>query len=507
MKTNSLLLLTMLFLFSCQEDRLDIDLLVKVPPEELIVSVEFDSTAPLAGMVRMETTIPAMASLEIKGPEPAHISSSGITREHEIPLVGLYPDENNQVIYKVVDPSLKKFAVDSFTIAAPGLPAFMPEIHVDHLEETQMEPGWTILELSVGGQSTYQTVPLAFDRSGTIRWYTDLGWTGNWTAPFEPVQNGRFGFGINNLLYTYDKLGRVANRWQLTGYSQHHDLFEKPDGNWIVPVTKHGLNTSLDFIVEIDRQSGEIVREWDLREVLDIDRFELIRYPRDWLHVNSVWLDERDQGLVISAKHQGIFKVSQDNELQWILAPHKGWGKAGPDGNGVETSGYLLTAVDAQGQPYSQNVQQGMEGHPDFDWSWGQHATMILSDGNLLVFDNGLHRYFNLNGPKFSRAVIYHIDEEQRTVRQVWQYGQARGESFFSSIISDVDYLPQTGNVLLISGIIRESDPQAKVVEVSYPDKEVVFEATVLLRNLFSHSNSWGETDIVYRGERVDFVN
>lgn len=503
MKGSSLLLLVVLFLFSCREERLDIQQFIEVSPEQLIVSVEYDSTAPLAGLLRLETTAPSLVSLEVRGPGSAEISSSEIVQQHEIPLTGLYPDEENQVIYRVVDPMLRQFATDSFAVSTTELPSFFPEIRIEEHKEAETEPGWTILELSIGGQGSYKTFPVAFDPYGQVRWFSSLAWTSGWTAPFEPIQNGAFVFGRGPNLYTYSKLGKVINRWRLSGYSQHHDIIEKPDGNFLVPVSKQGLNTTLDFLIEIDRHSGEVLREWDFRAVLDVDRFDILRNPRDWLHVNSVWYDERDEGLIISAKHQGIFKVSNDNELLWILAPHRGWGKAGENGDGPETADYLLTAVDAQGHPLPENVQEGIQGSSDFEWSWGQHAAMLLPNGNLLTFDNGLNRYFKIDGPKFSRAVVYEIDETRRTIRQEWQYGEERGEAFHSSIISDVDYLSQTGNVLITSGLIRKDAPEARIVEVNYPGQEVVFEAAVLLRNQFSNGRSWGETDIVYRSERV----
>ena len=85
------------------------------------------------------------------------------------------------------------------------------------------------------------------------------------------------------------------------------------------PTGKHGLATGLDHIVELDRNSGQVVREWDLRQVLDINRYDLLWNAYDWIHVNSVWFDESDESLVISGRTQGIIKVSKDNELIWIL--------------------------------------------------------------------------------------------------------------------------------------------------------------------------------------------
>ena len=144
-------------------------------------------------------------------------------------------------------------------------------------------------------------------------------------------------------------------------------------------MTKKDLETIEDHIVELGRISGEILTVWDLREILDIDRFDLVWNSRDWLHVNSLWYDEMDGSIVISGRHQGIFKVSRDNRLIWILAPHRGWGSAGLDGTGKPTSNFLLTAVNETGMPLVEAVQHGEERALNFDWTWGQHAAMVLS--------------------------------------------------------------------------------------------------------------------------------
>ena len=97
---------------------------------------------------------------------------------------------------------------------------------------------------------------------------------------------------------------------------------------------------------------------------------------------------------------------------------------------------------------------------------------------NLLLFDNGDRRNFSLNH-QYSRAVAYEIDDENRTIRQVWDYGKNRGRDTYSAIVSDVDYLPETDNILFCPGAFVQHDEGgfgAKVVEVDYDTKEVVFE-------------------------------
>jgi len=68
------------------------------------------------------------------------------------------------------------------------------------------------------------------------------------------------------------------------------------------------------------------------------------------------------------------------------------------------------------------------------------------------------------------------------TVRQIWQYGKERSNTTYSTIVSDVDHLPQKNNILFSSGrcdFDEENMRGGRVVEIDYATQEVVFEAFV----------------------------
>ena len=224
--------------------------------------------------------------------------------------------------------------------------------------------------------------------------------------------------------------------------------------------------------------------------------------------MNSITKDPFDDGILVSGRNQGVVKVDQNNQLQWIFAPLVAWDKAGFDGRGLTTSEYLLRAVDPQGNLYPPSIQQGVESAADFDWPMGQHALNVLPNGNLLLFDNGLRRNYQPN-PSYSRAVEYKIDQERGTVTQVWEYGKERGLDMYSPITSDVDDLPITGNRLVTSGNVRKGSlpPHAKLVEVTYPDNEVVFEANLFFKDVLgTGAADWAQFDLVFRGERYNLI-
>lgn len=475
--------------------------------------------APLTAEAVFQTKVPTQVSIEILGEEPVVHQFRGRSKEHRLPILGLYPGTENRVIISMTTAE-GEVDEDTFTVSTEPLPDFFPNIDVTTADTKNMEAGWNFSQYSVNEsglpaegeeaiQGRLRSLPFMFDSSGDIRYYLDLVSIGGVVYEIGRLRNGNWVFGHASNVYEYDMLGKEIHRWAIPGFTAHHETVEKPDGNLLIAVHKAGTKnregtpTNGDHIIELERTSGEVVNEWDLREVVDVYRHDLVNNEVDWFHMNAIWYDEADDTLIVSGRDQGLVKLTKNNELVWILAPHKGWGKAGIDADKYDTANYLLTAVDAQGTPYPEGVQQGDENAPDFGWVWGQHAPLVLPNGHLFVFDNGFRRNFGPNGEtSFSRGVEYAIDESAMTVRQVWEYGQERGNTYFSPIISDVDYLPRTGNRLIMPGIARVGDaPGAYVTEVSYSDGNVVFDAGIRFRGFFRTETFFGE--IVYRSERL----
>lgn len=482
----------------------------QVPLEALLTSglqvdLNPEERAPLSARVSFRTRVPASAAVEVLGDEPLPGPARLPVVDHAVPVLGLYPDRDNQVEIRVEVPD-GAWAVDTFLVLTDPLPDFFPEIEILTADPGRMEPGWTLSNFSVGTGEEFLTYPFMFDANGDVRWYLDLSEFGGMAYLGERLANGNLGLAHGEIIREYDMLGGEVELWETPGYLFHHDLVETPDGNLIVLMSRADLETVNDQVIEVDRQTGEIVTEWDLREALDVNRRD---YPpsqddeRNWLHTNAVWYDAADNAIIVSARNQtAVVKLSRDNEVVWILGAHQGWGPAGLDGSGPETSDFLLTAVDEQGQPLSDEVQLGQESSPEFRWPWGQHTPVLLPDRRILVFDNGLQRDFTGGPGLFSRGVEYQIDEESMTVRQTWQYGEERGVEYFSSIISNVDHLPGTGNRLIAPGIT--GGDRAFVTEVTYPTGEVVFEARIEFKNeLSTGETAWGDFDLVYRSRRL----
>jgi arylsulfate sulfotransferase len=480
---------------------------------DITVTLNPSGLAPLSALAEFTTKLKCNVQVRVLGDIEVTKNIEDFTTSHAIPILGLYPNRLNAVRLTFYGhhgtPETR-----TLSIQTGPLPGTFPEIVISTAVRGLMEPGMNLSTLNLSNGISSLAYPMMFDTNGDVRWYLDLSQFNGSCLPFERIKNGNFIFGNGDSIYEYDVLGNLANQIKKPGYNFHHDVKELPNGNFIACVDKQGttivnshglINSTGDHMIEVDRTTGSIVTELDVRKVLDVSRNEQINSTGDWFHMNGIWYSEADDSFIISGRNQGVAKVSRTNQLKWILAAHQGWKTSGYDGTGFDTTPFLLTAVDASGNPYPSSIQDGLVGDDDFDWTWGQHAPMILPDGDFFIFDNGFERNFLFNGPLYSRGVEYRVREDNMTVRQIWDYGKERGPGMYSSIISDIDRLPLTQNRLIAPGIVQmPSGSYSKIVELSYPDKTVVFEATINFKTFLPPGGlSSGRFDNIFRSHRI----
>ncbi len=462
------------------------------------LSIQAPDRAPLSREATFETTEAVSVRVEILDDGSVSHTFEDLRQEHRIPILGLRAGASNLVEIRLTTADGEE-ASDTLTLETDPLPDLFPSIEIPTAQPDRMEPGWTLASFSIGdgGEGHFLSYPFMIDEDGEIRWFLDLSHFGGIVYMVEAFDNGNLIFGHGSSVYEYDRLGREVDRWDFPGFLFHHDVVERENGNLIVAVNEAGGETVEDHVIEVDRETGDVVAVWDFRDFLDPERNHFVDDQRDWFHMNSVWYDEGDDALIASGRNQSaVVKVTRDGEVVWILGPHRGWGE--------EFTPFLLTAVDSNGDPLPEDVQEGSAGTADFDWGWGQHTAALLPNGNLILFDNGFRRHFEpvAPGSGFSRAVEYEIDEEEMTIRQVWEYGRERGSEYQSTIISDVDHLAETGHRLVTPGIT--ADRRAFVTEVALPDNEVIFEAVFEFENLLGSGElRWGDFDMMYRSERL----
>ncbi len=489
--------LTFFFLFvlllhqACKDEENPVDTELEVV-ESIQVQLNPSGFAPLSAQVNLSTRGDVAVRIRVIGQRGSDsdvvhtFPQSG--NSFTLPVLGLYPNTLNQVELIFLDGLGNEIATESLEIQTGPLISEMPSVRIDVPDGGAAKPGMNLVNYFGHSGTFLPQRPFVFDKFGDIRWYIDFTAHPTLSSLFfdngmERLQNGNFIFGDGNsaALYEINMLGEVVNTWSLQNYTFHHHVREKPNGNFLVTVNKNGLPTVEDFIIEIDRNSGGIVREWDLNVSLDNTRraWPTTRADLniDWFHGNAIEFSPRDNSIIVSGRTQGTVKLSSNNQVIWILAPHRGWFTSG---RGEDLKQFLLQPLDAQGNAISDSlVLDGAENHPEFEWAWYQHSPIILPNGNLMLFDNGDNRNYTV-GSEYSRAVEYKIDESQKTIQQIWTYGKERGGEIKSSIVSKVIYYEDVDHVLYTPGAVRfGGEDYGKVLEIDRLSGDVVFEATV----------------------------
>ncbi|MEP6584117.1 MAG: aryl-sulfate sulfotransferase [Ginsengibacter sp.] len=445
--------------------------------------------SPLAANISLETSLPTRVSIRVVG---KHGTESDVVKDfdtlsalHNFPVLGLYPGYSNTVELIFKDASGAELKRTSYTLLTSTLPAgTYPDITINTKKTGQITAGMTLVSYFGYKDNIVPQTPFIFDAFGDIRWYLDFHSSSILNGLFyddgmERLQNDNLYFGDThtNTIYEMNFLGAIVNTWTMPGYSFHHNVQEKPNGNFLVTVSKQGSSTDEDYIIEIDRATKQIIKTWDLNQSLQYGRQTLTTEAVDWIHVNAIIYDASDNTIIISGRTQALVKLDANNNVVWIMGCHKGWGNAG---NGADLNNYLLQPLDKNNAPITdQNVLDGNTNHPDFEWNWYQHAPLLMPNNHVMLFDNGGdNRNFSGAG-QYSRAVEYDINAANKTVKQIWEYGKERGTTTFSHIVSDVDFISSNNHVIFSPGAINNSVAYGEVIELDYTTQEVLFEATL----------------------------
>ena len=388
--------------------------------------------SPLTALVIFETDEEVSPEVTIHGDSDlttyTHTFEKGT--EHYLPIYGLYAGRENKVTIKCGDEEKE------LTIKTDELPDdFILPTSVKK-DESKLSNDLYFYTPSSSGYTA------AYDVNGDVRWY--LTESAIWEI--NRLDNGRLLVSTERLaevpyystgLYEMDMLGKIYTEYSLAG-GYHHDYYEMENGNLLVASDdfNNDSGTVEDYVVEIDRKTGNIVKTFDLKDILkmtDGKSENWIEY--DWFHNNSVWYDKKTNSITLSGRHQdAVINIDYNTgKLNWILGDPEGWSD--------EYQKYFFKPVG-----------------DNFEWQWSQHAAMITPEGYVFLFDNGNNKSKNEKNyvkaeDSYSRGVMYKIDTDKMTIEQVWEYGKERGSDFYSPYISDVDYLDKNHYIVHSGGI------------------------------------------------------
>jgi len=340
-----------------------------------------------------------------------------------IPVFGLYAGYDNHVNVAITfkDGSSQALGTDITTpvYADPTNVYANPNVLV------KRESG-TVLGVDFFLMKNFYMGPVVIDTDGEIRWAMP-GSMASYSVLFD---GSAFSIGdpssptVDRLELDGTLTSTPLGSSDLTDF--HHALALGKVGT-LGMVDGHDSNgPSVENILIEFSPSGEILNQWNLGMILanymrgqGDDPSSFVRAGVDWFHMNSVVYDKQDDSLLISSRENFVIKLDyQTGAIVWILGdPGKYW--------------YSYPSLRAK----TLSIDQGSL------TPIGQHALSIVSDGLLMLFNDGEP---NLNAPAgatsgpsrpYSAVSVYRIDELAKTAKEArdFDYGQSLFTPFCSS--------------------------------------------------------------------------
>lgn len=370
--------------------------------------------SPQTALIMFNTTKKEKVTVTIKGKHNDDLTVNfESSKEHILPIYGLYGKYTNKVILTTESGEKKEIdiKIDDFA------PTENAEVLENKIENSNGEFYF--------GTSSLGTGNIALDNYGEIRWWLNIGYTKGMTM----LQNGHIllsnadnGPDLTSTsgVVELDMLGYVHKNYEIEG-GYHHDGYELENGNLIILTSKRGGGSLADYVVEVDRNTGKVVKDWSLKDIaLKVDPDLLEPGEITWGWINSVFYDKNTDSLILSLRNQNsVVAIDyQTGNIKWILGEEKYWSSKFKD--------YLIKGIGN-----------------DFIYPQGQHSVNILSDGRLSIFNNGYNAYkeetVSCKSLKnnTSYAMVYSLDLNNKTAKVDWKFG---GKEYFSYALSSFTY-------------------------------------------------------------------
>lgn len=449
------------------------------------VNGEYDYTNPyvvvnpydlnsLSALVLFETSEATKVTYTVLGDILFEQTIADYKTVHEIPIIMLYPGIDNEVLIEL-EYQDGSTAVETIVVTTDNIPSDVFNIDIEVVSYQSDLDDYFIQCGSTGNAIGYNFI---MDTNGVVRLFIQEEF--NFETLFTDdstilcsqrgLAGAGYASGYSKSIFEMDYLGKIINTYKIP-FEAHHDYIILPNGNLLVATSDQSYHKE-DTVIEIDRQTGEIVFEWDFKDYLDEDRLTIMASSEniaDWFHINSVEYSEEYNELIVSGRRQNTV-VAIDistNELKWILG---------------EQSDYKEEYYEYSLQPEDE----------DLEYFYAQHDAKIDSNGDITLFDNGYGR-LDENGERvvdeelYSRAVVYSIDRDNMTFKEECSY--TASNEYYAFYLSGVQELNDDSLLINFGGIIpglgtEEEVQSAYVVEVD-SNNNILREINISDGNLF----------------------
>ncbi|MBE5940958.1 MAG: hypothetical protein E7264_00315 [Lachnospiraceae bacterium] len=415
--------------------------------------------APLTALVLFSTKEMCTVRYTILDKEDVPNITNEITeakKDHRIPVLGLYADSKNRVLLEVIDSNgnitKKTIEISTFSTAAALLDSVV-------VKENKKPCSEDLIYVSGGfSQQSYM-----FDKRGNIRFYfnkkvklygTHMLSNGHLLFPEEAIANPTFSNPHSNIFHEMDFMGRVYKTYMVEKGVHHYAAEKGVGGNILLASSTLAPELGMEnAVIEIDRQTGDVVRTLDLNPLFD--KTYLNRH--DWAHINSIQYLQDEDAVILSLRNvHSIVKIGwESQQLEWVLGDVKFWEPT--------------AMMDKVLKPTDDTIA----------WFYQQHAAEVLSDVDgkkeLLIYDNhiAMRRPVEHFVPtEESNLMIYEIDEKERTVilKKIYPLG------LFSKIRSNGVFVKDKNCMWAMSAFLKPKieDFSAMVDEMDYTTGELL---------------------------------
>lgn len=381
------------------------DMLVIVNPYEI---------APLTALAVFATKETCKVSFEVvakdrkdkEGKVHAGVpvkGETGYAKLHRVPVIGLYPKHDNQVILRLWDK--KGNCLDSVQIVIKTGP-LPPKMRKLVSVEEAKEPSKAGLIFVYGGETPRS---YAFDEAGEIRYFLNRRPRG---YGLHPLSGGRFLLADKNILqpnyanphttqaYEMDLLGRTFAVYNVEN-GLHHDACEMtPGGNYLMAGSSlKGYNE--DTVLEIERSTGKQLKEFNVASIFD----ETYKDSFDWAHINTVSYNKDNNRVLICCRNlHTVTEIDWDSgECKWILCHPDFWADTPMKDKVLKPVGDVMWHYQAHA---AYEIFEDLDGNPD--------------TRHFIIFDNHWHKRRNVpffDNDEKSYVRIYTVNEKEMTVR------------------------------------------------------------------------------------------
>ncbi|MDB4583798.1 aryl-sulfate sulfotransferase [Draconibacterium sp.] len=487
MKVYSLFGLLIFILVACEASK------IKFLKEPVVVQNPNESV-PLSCFIDFETeTEYKNVTFTIKDSEREfqleYTPSEKITSGYLIFL--MRPEQQNKIAIEITDLKGRKHLLDKeLLFKTPALPKSdmeFPGIEISHFKAKFKKEELTLF-------NPRRRVPLNFPGSnklnqsfgmlsitnskGEIVWYYR---TDSRISDFDLLPNGNLSYMTqDSRVVEIDFAGSTVNQWYAANRPEgkmegaiavdaltfHHDVSVLPNGNRLVCSTEirefdNYYTSELDKNAPRKRQKvmgdviieftpkGEVVHRWKCFDHMPAERIGYETFSNywfrrgfpgviDWSHANAVVPIPDEEAYLVNFRYQSaMIKVNKTtSDIEWIFAEPSGWGK---------------------------DLQNKLLKIPEDGLNWHQHSPRFMANGNLLFFNNNNYqaRPFEKTASlqeSPSYAVEYNINEQNKTVRRIWDSKIENEKTIVSIAMGRVSEMPETGNILTCFGALLPPD-------------------------------------------------